>query len=103
MSKSDSHILSHVGIYLLARGVPGVVAFLAIPLFSRLLTPAEYGRYALVVATAALVNSLVFQWTRLSLVRFLPAQAGGAAPAIKSALVTAVLAMSAVLGVVAAI
>lgn len=73
MSNSSRHLLSHAGIYLIARGVPGVLAFLAIPLFSRLLSPADYGRYALVAATAALLNAVLFQWMRLSLVRYLPA------------------------------
>lgn len=59
--------------YLVARGLPGIVAFLAIPLFTRLLDPASYGRYALVVATVGLLNALLFQWLRLSLVRYLPA------------------------------
>jgi O-antigen/teichoic acid export membrane protein len=102
MANSERHVLSHVGIYLLARGLPGVVAFLAIPLFSRLLHPAEYGRYALVVAAAGLVNSLLFQWTRLALVRYLPAHRGESARALKSVLATAVVALSAVLGVAAA-
>jgi O-antigen/teichoic acid export membrane protein len=65
--------LRHAGIYLLARGLPGVMAFLAIPLFSRLLTPDAYGRYALVIAAVNLLGALLFQWARLALVRFLPA------------------------------
>jgi O-antigen/teichoic acid export membrane protein len=78
MGEQQKHLLSHAAIYLLARGVPGVIAFLAIPLFSRLLAPAQYGRYALVVATVGLLNALLFQWTRLSLVRYLPAYSSDA-------------------------
>lgn len=67
------HVLSHAAIYLLARGLPGVIAFLAIPLFTRLLEPEQYGKYALVLATVMMGNALLFQWLRLSLVRFMPA------------------------------
>src|SRR5687768_1010555 len=76
MGRNEKHVLSHAAIYLVARGVPGVVAFLAIPLFTRLLDPAAYGRYALVIATVATLNALLFQWLRLSLSRYLPAYAG---------------------------
>jgi len=72
MRAEGKNILSQAGIYLAARGLPGVVSFLAIPLFSRLLSPADYGRYALALATVGVLNALLFQWLRLSLVRYLP-------------------------------
>ncbi len=87
MQREGRHVLSHAAIYLVARGVPGIIAFLAIPLFTRLLSPAEYGRYALVIATANLLNALVFQWLRLSLVRYLPVYKEDDSP-IKSTLAT---------------
>lgn len=71
--EGKQHVLSHAAIYLIARGLPGLIAFLAIPLFTRLLQPAEYGKYALVLATVMMGNALLFQWLRLSLVRFTPA------------------------------
>ena len=37
MQRGSKHVLSHAAIYLVARGLPGVVAFCAIPLFTRLL------------------------------------------------------------------
>src|SRR5688500_16102015 len=73
MSQPKANPLSHAAIYLVARGVPGLISFMAIPLFTRLLSPADYGRYALVAAAAALLNALIFQWLRLSMVRYLPA------------------------------
>ncbi len=72
MSRNGKHIFSHTMIYLLARGLPGMIAFAAIPLFTHLLSPENYGRYALVMATVNLLNALLFQWMRLSLVRYLP-------------------------------
>jgi O-antigen/teichoic acid export membrane protein len=102
MHREGKHVLSHAAIYLIARGVPGVVAFLTIPLFTRLLDPVDYGRYTLVVATVALLNALLFQWLRLSLVRYLPAYKDDAAR-LKSTLATAGGLMILALGVVAAI
>ena len=66
-------LLRHSAQYLLASGLPGLVNFLAIALYSRLLSPDEYGRYALVIAGIGLINVVFFQWLRLALSRFLPA------------------------------
>lgn len=65
-------LLRHSAIYLLARGLPGIVNFLAIAIYTRLLSPDEYGRYALVVAGVGLANTVLFQWLCLSVLRFLP-------------------------------
>jgi O-antigen/teichoic acid export membrane protein len=83
--------------YLLARGLPGIITFLAIPTFTRLLLPAEYGRYALLIATVSLLNSLLFQWLSLSLVRYRPVYRDDLLR-LKSALATAALTIIAVLG-----
>jgi len=66
-------LLKHSAQYLLARGLPGFVNFLAIALYTRMLSPDEYGRYALVIASVSLFNVVFFQWLRLALTRFLPA------------------------------
>lgn len=102
MERQDKHFLSHAAIYLLARGLPGIVAFLAIPLFTHLLDPAEYGRYALVIATVGLFNALLFQWLRLSLVRYMPAFKDDPAR-LKSTLATSAVLLIGVLGIIAAI
>jgi O-antigen/teichoic acid export membrane protein len=102
MQRHGKNVLSHTGIYLVARGVPGIMAFLAIPLFTRFLSPDQYGKYALVVATAGLLNALVFQWIRLSLVRYLPAYKDDPTP-LKSTMVTLTLGIIGILGILAAI
>lgn len=66
-------LLKHSAIYLLARGVPGLVSFLAIAVYTRLLSPDEYGRYALVIAGTGVANVLLFQWLALALLRYVPA------------------------------
>ncbi|GIV17139.1 MAG: hypothetical protein KatS3mg022_2574 [Armatimonadota bacterium] len=66
-------LLRHSAVYLMARGLPGLINFLSIAVYTRLLSPDEYGRYALVVAGIGLVNIVCFQWLSLSVLRFLPA------------------------------
>jgi O-antigen/teichoic acid export membrane protein len=102
MTAPRHHFLTHTAIYLVARGLPGLVAFLAIPIFSRLLDPAEYGRYALVLVAVNLLNALVFQWVRLSLIRYLPLYRNEEQQ-FKSTLVTTSLLMVLALGAIAGI
>lgn len=66
-------LLTHSFFYLFARGVPGVINLLAMALYTRLLSPDDYGRYALVIAGVGLANLILFQWLRLGILRFLPA------------------------------
>jgi O-antigen/teichoic acid export membrane protein len=70
---SWSTLWRHSIIYLLGRGLAGVLSFLAIPIYTRLLSPYDYGRYTLVVAGINLFNVVLFQWIRIALLRFLPA------------------------------
>ncbi|MGO2055301.1 MAG: lipopolysaccharide biosynthesis protein [Halomonadaceae bacterium] len=67
-------LLKHSFYYLIARGIPGLVNFAALALYTRLLAPEEYGRYALLVAVVGFVNVVMFQWLRLVAVRFLQGQ-----------------------------
>lgn len=62
--------------FAVASGIPSLVGFAAIALYSRLLTQHDYGVYAVVLATVGLVNGLAFQWLRSSLRRFLPGYPG---------------------------
>jgi len=66
-------LIQHVIIYLFARGLPGVVNFLALAVYTRLLTQEDFGRYSLVLAGVGLVHVVVFQWLLLVCGRFLPA------------------------------
>jgi len=65
-------LIRHSLLYLLARGLPGLVNFAALLVYTRLLSPDEYGRYALVIAGVAMGNIFVLQWQRLVLARWLP-------------------------------
>lgn len=59
----------HAFAYLLSHGVPAIVGFVGIALYSRWLTPEEYGRYALLFASAAVMNAVVFEWLKVSVLR----------------------------------
>ncbi|WP_421381521.1 lipopolysaccharide biosynthesis protein [Bacillus salacetis] len=65
-------ISKHAFSYLLSHGVPAIVSFLSIAIFSRMLAPEEYGTYAVVFAIAAIINAVVFDWLKISLLRFYP-------------------------------
>jgi len=65
-------LLRHSAIYLFARGVPGLLGFATIVIFTRLLSPEAYGQYALVLTGAVLGNAILYQWLSASLLRFLP-------------------------------
>lgn len=92
MQKGPHNVVRHAAAYVLARGVPGIISFLAIPLFTRLLDPHGYGDYTLVTTTVGLINALAFQWLRLSFVRYLPA-AKGDPEKLKSTMLTVQLAL----------
>lgn len=65
-------LIKHVFAYLLARGVPGIVNFLALAVYTRLLSQEEFGRYSLVLAAVGLVHVVLFRWLQLVCGRFLP-------------------------------
>jgi len=69
-------LFHHTAFYFLARGLPGLINFLALSVYTRLLVPDEYGRYALALATISLASAVLFQWIQLGLLRFLPRHAG---------------------------
>jgi O-antigen/teichoic acid export membrane protein len=60
--------------YLPANIVQGVVGFLAIYLFTRLLDPAEFGRYALAFSVLTLAHVAVFSWLEAAMARYWAAQ-----------------------------
>lgn len=58
-------------IYLLARGIPGILNFLLIVKLTHLLQPQDYGKYVLIVALSTFINIAFFQWNKASLSRLL--------------------------------
>lgn len=64
-------MVKHGLAYALARGLPALVNFAAIAIYTRFLEPAEYGRYAVAIASIGLVQMAAFLWLQLGLLRFL--------------------------------
>lgn len=65
-------LIRHSAIYLLGRLVPSIVSLCALALYTRILTPDQYGHYALVIAGVGIINGVCFKWLSLSISRFLP-------------------------------
>ena len=65
-------LLKHTFAYLFARGLPGLVNFAALMLYTRLLDPQQYGKYALVIALVSMAGVIAFQWLRLVVGRWWP-------------------------------
>lgn len=63
-------LLRHTLQYLLGRGGPAVFNLVAVAIYSRLLSPEQYGKFALVFAAVMLGNALFFLWLRMGLLRF---------------------------------
>ncbi len=60
--------------YLPANIVQGVVGFATLTVFTRILSPEDYGRYALAYGAASLAQTLFFTWLEASMARFYPAE-----------------------------
>ena len=73
---ASSMLLKHSALYFAAIGLPGVVHLLALAIYTRLLSPEEYGQYALIIAGVGLANVVVFRWLNLGLLRFIAAYQG---------------------------
>lgn len=58
-----------------SRFASGAVALVALSLYSRLLSPADFGTYALVQASAMIGFGIIFQWLCVAAVRLLPSTA----------------------------
>ena len=60
----------HALVYLVAHMVPALIGFLALILYTHLLSPAEYGIYVVGASVAGIISALCFYWIRLSVSRY---------------------------------
>lgn len=67
-------LAKHSLLYVFARGLPGLINFAVLAVYTRLLTPDQYGQYAIVIAIVGLLNMLFFEWLHLGLLRYLPSK-----------------------------
>ncbi|MGE6490451.1 oligosaccharide flippase family protein [Exiguobacterium sp. NPDC077395] len=63
-------MLKHTLNYFLGKGLPGIINFIAIAVYTRILSPNEYGIYAIVLTTVTLINTMFFSWLRLGVLRY---------------------------------
>lgn len=63
--------------YVFARGGPAAINFLTLAVLTRILAPADFGRYALVVAWVGLVSAVLHQWLNSGARRYLAAYQEG--------------------------
>ncbi|PVB60669.1 oligosaccharide flippase family protein [Labrenzia sp. 011] len=63
-------MLRQVSSYMTANVVSAVFGFALVMLFTRVLTPHEYGIYVVGIGIATLFSSLLFNWIKTSLLRF---------------------------------
>src|SRR5947208_1335881 len=63
--------------YLPVNAAQGIVGLLAIVTFTRLLTPEQYGAYALGFSAMSLCHTLCFTWMEAAMARFYAAEAQG--------------------------
>lgn len=65
-------MIANTLIYLLARGIPGVISLAGIAVYTRLLSPDDFGEYAVILASGSLLCSVFFYWLYMGIIRFLP-------------------------------
>ncbi len=65
-------MISHTFLYFIARVGNGVFAIATLATFTRLLSPEEYGIYALSMAITTVASAICFQWLNVVVGRFYP-------------------------------
>lgn len=63
-------LFKHTFIYLLAKAIPGIMAFIALSLYTHLLSPEEYGLYTLIFTAAMFASNVIFFWLPAGTLRF---------------------------------
>lgn len=63
-------LIKHSSIYLIAKTLPALVTFVALSVYTHLLTPDEYGTYALILTSATLLNAIFVNWIPAGTLRF---------------------------------
>lgn len=62
-------LLRQTSAYLIAHGLSAAMGFLSVILFTRLLTPAEYGIYIVALSLATILGTSLYNWVKLSTLR----------------------------------
>jgi len=73
-------------VYFGARILSALVGITAIALFTRLISPQEYGTFTLAMAAVVTVFEIFYQWIRAGMLRFLPRQDAIEGPSMAAAI-----------------
>ena len=65
-------LLKNSTIYIVAKVIPGLMAFMALSVYTHLLSPEQYGVYTLIFTAAMFVNATLFNWLPVGMIRFWP-------------------------------
>lgn len=63
-------LIKHSIIYFFGKVAPALLSIVGVMIYTRLVTPVEYGLFSLVTVIAGLINIFFFQWIRSSFIRF---------------------------------
>ena len=72
MSEKKGELGRNAAIYGGALLLPRLAAFIALIVFSRLLSPAEYGYFALFMISVELIDTVLLNWIRIAFLRLFP-------------------------------
>jgi O-antigen/teichoic acid export membrane protein len=84
--------------YAAGRILPAAVGFGAVALYTRLLDPASFGAYALLLSTSFLVGMVAYSWLRVASLRMMASVGDDEAPAMLATILVAFAATSVVVG-----
>ena len=71
-------LAKHGVTYLVIKLFPAVLSLLSLVIFTRILTPGQYGVYSLTILIAGLGSAVLLQWISLGVGRYLPASESSA-------------------------
>ena len=63
-------IIKDARFYTVARVIPSIIGFIAIVIYTRILSPEEYGLYILVITVISIVTAISFEWLNKSILRY---------------------------------
>ena len=87
-------------LYLPAQLVPALLAFISIPLFTRMLSTGEFGRYTLLISSIG-VMSILLSWLQMAVSRFYPALPQAELPILVRTALLALIGFGVVIGLMA--
>ncbi|WP_448204530.1 oligosaccharide flippase family protein [Azospirillum sp. sgz302134] len=71
-------LVKNTGIYMAVRASVAVIGVATTIIFSRIIPPAIYGDFAVVVSSAMIIEAICFTWLGSSVLRLLPSESGEA-------------------------